>query len=115
MNKLQANNLIDKFAYFPFIGWFVLLILGRDDEFSLHHIKQAFIMALVFAAALIILGTVLTFTRRGEGYLRLVFVILIYLVYLLYFAMCVIGTRAVLRSEKISFPVISKYASKVNI
>ena len=119
MNRAQIDNYLDKCVYFPFVGWFVLLALGRDGEYYLHHIKQALILALTFAAVLIVLGVTLTMTQRGEGYFKLALVILIYLVDLLYLALCIAGTRAVFRSEKIEFPIIgktiNKYAAKINI
>ncbi|MCL1912274.1 MAG: hypothetical protein FWG13_08720 [Leptospirales bacterium] len=103
-----------KIVYLPFVGWFITLIANRgDDDFIVSHIKQSFALALGFTICLIALGFLLTLTRHGI--LKLTFVTIIYLAYLLYFAMSVIGTRAVLRGKKIEFPVIGSYAARLNI
>ena len=42
-------------TYFPFVGWLYPFIAMKNDAFAMHHGKQAFIMAVVFTAAPIIL------------------------------------------------------------
>ena len=112
--KKIAGMAKDKIVYLPFVGWFITLIINHgDDDFIIYHIKQSFALALGFAVYFVAFGILLTLTR--PGILNIVFVIIIYLAYLLYFTMSVIGTHAVLRGKRIKFPVISDYAAKLNI
>ncbi|MDR3237107.1 MAG: hypothetical protein LBT84_01235 [Spirochaetia bacterium] len=113
MNRIK-NIITSRCVYFPFIGWFITLIINHDDELLLHHIKQSFAIALVFTAGLIVLGFMLTLTQR-DGFLRIVLTIIIYLVYLLYFALSAVGTRALFHSERLVFPLIGGRAEKLNI
>ena len=112
--KEIASVAKSKIVYLPFVGWFITLIVNRDsDDFIVSHIKQSFALALGFTAGLIALGFLLVLTRYGI--LKIAFVTIIYIVYLLYFIASVIGTRAVLRGKKIEFPIIGSYAARLNI
>jgi len=112
--KKIADTAKDKIVYLPFVGWLITLTVDRGgDDFIIFHIKQSFAMAFGFTVCLTALGFLLSLMRYGI--LNFVFVITVYVVYLLYFVLSVIGTRAVLRGKKIEFPVIGGYAARLNI
>ena len=109
-----AKDKKDKIVYLPFVGWFITLILNRsDDDFIISHIKQSFALALTFTVCLTALGFLLTLARYRI--LNFALVMIIYLAYLLYFALSIMGTRAILHGKKIEFPVIGSYAVRLNI
>ena len=111
---IAADIAKDKIVYLPFVGWFITIIVNRsNDDFIVYHIKQSFALAFGFAACFIALGFLLSLTHYGI--LNFIFIIIIYAAYLLYFALSIIGTRAVLRGEKVEFPVIGSYAVRLNI
>ena len=112
--KKIAGLLKNRIIYLPFVGWFLALIVYRgDDDFTIHHIKLSFALALTFTVCFIALGFILAFTRYGT--INFVLVMVIYLAYLLYFATFVIGTRAVLHKKRVKFLLVGSYAERLNI
>ena len=109
------NTIVAKLTYLPFVGWMFPMAMIKEEEVLLHHVKQAFLLAFVFAGTLIVLNFVLVMAPRGEGYFRYGLVISIYFLYLLYFILCLVGTGAVLRSRKLNIPLVHNYAERLNI
>jgi|SRR3990172_8861568 hypothetical protein len=103
------------FTYFPFIGWMYPFIFKKGDKFAMHHGKQAFIMALIFTAAPIILTFSAIFVPRSYRVMQLVLVILVYLSHLAYFSLCAWGFIKVKEKKMYNFPIIIRYAKKLDV
>jgi hypothetical protein len=106
-------------SYFPFIGWFIPMIKKKDDDFYMYHAKQGFILALFFTCACTFLYLLQFFISIRAYTLKFIIVLFIYILYAIYIALAVIGTRMIKNMEKKEFPfigaTITKYASKLNI
>lgn len=102
------------FTYFPFIGWTYPFIFRKEDSFAMHHGKQAFVMALAFTALPIVLTFSTVFIPISFRVLKLVVVVLVYLSHLAYFALCAYGFLKVKAAERYDFPVIIRYAQKID-
>ena len=126
--KNFLNNIYTKYiktfdplllSYFPFIGWFIPMIKKKDDDFYMYHARQGFILALFFTCACTFLYLLPFFISIMAYTLKFIIVLFIYILYAIYIALAVIGTRMIKRMEKKEFPIIgvyiTKYASKLNI
>ena len=106
-------------SYFPFIGWFIPMIKKKDDDFYMYHAKQGFILALFFTCVCTFLYLLPFFISTMAYTLKFIITVLIYILYAVYIALAVIGTRMIKKVEKKEFPYIgpyiTKYASKLNI
>ncbi|MBP7735057.1 MAG: DUF4870 domain-containing protein [Spirochaetes bacterium] len=103
------------FTYFPFIGWTYPFIFRKEDSFAMHHGKQAFVMALAFTALPIVLTFSTVFIPISFRVLKLIVVVLVYLSHLAYFALCAYGFMKVKATELYDFPVLIKYAKKIDV
>lgn len=99
-----------KLSYFPFLGWFIPMYLNKD-EFQKYHAKQGFVLAAYFAFASIFLVCFKVFVPERADIIQFVIIILVYLHYIVYFALCYLGTQMILKKEKGEFPYINKYVS----
>jgi hypothetical protein len=106
-------------SYFPFIGWFIPMIKKKDDDFYMYHAKQGFILALFFTCACTFLFLLPFFISTRAYILKFIIVMFIYILYVIYITLAIIGTRMIKNMEKKEFPFIgvyiTKYASKLNI
>ncbi len=106
-------------SYFPFIGWYVPMIMKRDDEFYMYHAKQGFVLAVFFTAVCTFLYFLLFFVSVHADVLKFIIVMVIYLLYVAYIYLAVLGTRMIKENEKKEFPYIGRYVtvytSKLNI
>ena len=106
-------------TYFPFIGWFIPMIQKKDDDFYMYHAKQGFILALFFTCTCTFLYLLPCFISTKAFTLKFIIVLFIYILYAIYIAFAIIGTRMIKNMEKKEFPFIgayvTKYASKLNI
>ena len=106
-------------SYFPFIGWFIPMIMKKDDDFYMHHARQGFILALFFTCACTFLYLLPFFVSIRAYIIKFIIVVLMYILYAIYIALAIIGTRMIIKMEKKDFPfigaTITKYASKLNI
>ncbi|OHD64988.1 MAG: hypothetical protein A2176_04350 [Spirochaetes bacterium RBG_13_51_14] len=102
-------------TYFPFIGWLYPFIFKKDDAFAMHHGKQAFIMALLFTAIPIAITFSAAFIPITWRVIKLIFAILIYLSHLAYFALCAWGLLKVWDRSAYEFPVIMRFAKKLDV
>ena len=107
-NKLYAT-------YLPFIGWLIPFHFNKDDKFAMHHGRQAFLISVSFAAALIFIYFATYLIPVKIKAAKLFLIILIYLIELLYLAIFIIGTRWIIKQEKKSLPFIDKYDHLINI
>jgi uncharacterized membrane protein len=106
-------------TYFPFVGWFIPMIMKKDDDFYMYHAKQGFILALFFTCACTFLFLLPFFISIRAYTLKFIIVLLIYILYAIYIALAIFGTKMIKNMEKKEFPYIgeyiTKYASKLNI
>ena len=103
------------FTYFPFIGWLYPFIFKKNNRFAMHHGRQALIMAIIFTAVPIMLTFSSVFIPRSYRVVQLVFVLLVYLSHLVYFALCAWGFIKVKENKMYDFPVIMRYAKKLDV
>lgn len=121
-NLLQIKSRIDKFisefdplmlSYAPFVGWFIPMIMKKDDEFYMFHAKQAFVLAAyVIASCSLLYYFAHIFLPSWMDILRFILVMIIYVHYILYAAACVMGTMMIKNGEKKDFPYIGKYVAR---
>jgi hypothetical protein len=106
-------------SYFPFIGWFIPMIIRKDDEFYMYHAKQGFVLAVFFTGSCTFLYLLIYFVSVHADILKFIIVMLIYILYIIYFAIFIMGTRMIKNREKKDLPYISpyihKYTSMLNI
>lgn len=103
-----------KLTYFPFIGWFIPMSIKKDDEFYMFHGKQAFVLAAyVIGACVLFYFMAHIFLPSWMDVVRFILVMLIYLHYVVYVVLCIMGTFMINRGEKKVFPYIGKYTSKL--
>lgn len=95
-------------SYFPFVGWFIPMILNKD-EFQKYHAKQGFVLAVYFSMACIFLFCFKVFVPERADIVQLLIVMLIYIHHIVYFTLCFFGTRMIKRGEKGEFPYINQY------
>ena len=103
------------FTYFPFIGWIYPFIFKKNDKLAMHHAKQAFIMAAIFTVVPILLTFSMVIVPISSHVVRFIFVIIIYLSHLSYFALCTHGFLKMKDNNMYKFPIVMKYANKLNI
>ena len=102
-----------KLTYFPFIGWFIPMSIRKDDEFYMFHGKQAFVLAAyVIGACFLLYFLAHIFLPSWMDILRFILVMLIYVHYIAYAVLCVMGTLMIKNGEKKEFPLIGRYTSK---
>lgn len=102
-----------KLSYFPFIGWYIPMIIRKGDDFYTYHAKQGFVLAAYFALACTFLICFNVFIPEKADIIQFFIVMLIYIHYIVYFTLCVLGTKMIKRGEKGEFPYISQYISMV--
>ena len=118
-NLKVADNYIRNFdplklTYFPFIGWFIPMSIKKDDEFYMFHGKQAFVLAAyVIAACFLLYFLAHIFLPSWMDILRFILVMLIYVHYIVYIALCIMGTLMMRKGEMKEFPYIGKYTSRL--
>jgi len=103
------------FTWFPFVGWLYPFIFKKDDEFAMHHAKQAFVAAVFFIALPIVITFSSVFAPVTLRVLKLAFVLLVYLSHLCYFCVCAWGILKIKENVKYDFPVFAKLAGKLNV
>jgi len=95
------------------------MIMKKDDDFYMHHARQGFILALFFTCACTFLYLLPFFVSIRAYIIKFIIVVLMYILYAIYIALAIIGTRMIIKMEKKDFPfigaTITKYASKLNI
>ncbi|HON15003.1 MAG TPA: hypothetical protein PLA51_00845 [Spirochaetota bacterium] len=101
-------------SYFPFIGWFVPMILNRDD-FDKYHAKQGFVLAVFFTFTCSFLYFFKYFVPERADIVQLVVILLIYVLYIIYFTICYLGTKMILRREIGEFAYIDKYVKMLTL
>jgi len=110
-NNYIKNFDLVKLSYFPFIGWFIPMYLNKD-EFQKYHAKQGFILAVYFSLASIFLFCFKVFIPERADIIQFAVVMLIYIHYLVYFALCILGTMMIKKGEKGEFPYINQYVAR---
>ena len=99
-------------SYFPFIGWFIPMLMKKDDEFYMYHAKQSFVLAVFFTASCSFLYFFIYFISVHADIFKFIVVMLIYILYIIYFIIFVMGTKMIRNGEKKEFPYISQYINK---
>ena len=102
-------------TYFPFIGWFYPFIYKKDDAFAMHHAKQAFIMAVFFTAVPVAITFLTVFVPISWRAVKLVSATLVYLSHVSYFFLSVLGYMKIRDAVRYEFPIVSRYAQKLEI
>ena len=102
-------------TYFPFIGWLYPFIAKHEDRFTMHHAKQALVLAIFFTAVPLLLTFSSVFIPISLRVLKLIFVIFIYCSHLFYFALCALGFMKMREKATYDFPVIGKFAKKIAV
>jgi hypothetical protein len=102
-------------TYLPFIGWLIPFHYFKDDDFAMHHGKQAYMTSVAFAAALILIYFSTYFVPVKLKFIKFFLIIMIYILELLYLAIVIVGTRWIIKQEKRSIPYIDKYDHLINI
>jgi len=104
---------LSSLAWFPFIGWFIPVMIKKDDELYMFHARRAFVLAIyVIAACTLLYLLAFIFIPSWMDIVRFIVVIIIYVHYVLYAAICVLGTMMLKKGEKKEFPFIGIYVSK---
>ncbi|OHD67790.1 MAG: hypothetical protein A2W19_13270 [Spirochaetes bacterium RBG_16_49_21] len=102
-------------TWFPFIGWMYPFIFKKGDNFAMHHAKQAFILALFFTAAPIVITFLSAFVPITLRAIKLAFVISVYLSHCAYFCVCAGGFLKIKDKSMYEFPVVMKFADKLDV
>ena len=102
-------------TYLPFIGWMYPFVFKKNDAFLMHHAKQALLMGMVFTGIPIVLTFSSVFIPISQRWVKLLFVILIYVSHLTYFALCAWGVLKIRENSLYAFPLIKKFANKINV
>lgn len=103
------------FTYFPFIGWMYPFLFRKSDRFAMHHGKQALVLAVLFTGVPMVLTFSAVFIPISYRAVRLGFAIAVYFSHLAYFALCAWGFLKVRENDRYEFPVIARYASKIEV
>ncbi len=111
----MQKQYINLLTWFPFIGWMLPIAFNNRDDLALDHGKQAMYTALFAAVFLIIVTFTSLFMPRSSRSMRLAIVILFYLVLMLYFIICGIGTFLIKKERKGNIPFIKGLAEKLDI
>ena len=99
-------------SYFPFIGWFIPMTMKREDEFYMFHAKQGFVLAVFFTGVCTFLYFFLYFIPVHADIFKFLIVMLIYILYIAYTVLAVMGTQMIKKGEKNEFPRIGKYVAQ---
>jgi len=99
-------------SYFPFIGWFIPMTMKKEDEFYMYHAKQGFVLAVFFTGVCTFLYFFLYFIPVHSDIFKFLIVMLIYILYIAYTALAVMGTQMIKNSEIKDFPYFGKYIGK---
>ena len=91
------------------------MALKSSEEKEMRHTVQAFMLAAFFAVVLTALSFLQAFISKESEILRLILVTSIYVVYSLYFVLCITGTVMILKGKVLVFPIVRKYIDKINI
>ena len=106
---------IDLITYFPYFGWMIPLALKKDDTFIIQHVKQGFVLAFFFAALQILLIFSMVFVPNNYRKLKLGIVVCIYVLYGIYFLLCIVGTFKIKNKKGIEFPIVKKFSNKIEL
>jgi len=94
-------------------------MIQNRDEFQKYHARQGFVLAVYFSLACVFLFCLKVFIPERADIVQFSIVMLIYLHYLVYFTLCVLGTLMIRKGEKGEFPLINQYiimfTSKIDI
>lgn len=99
-------------SYFPFIGWFIPMTMKSEDEFYMYHAKQGFVLAVFFTGTCTFLYFFLFFIPVHADIFKFLIVMLIYILYIAYTALAVMGTKMIKNGEIKDFPYVGKYIGK---
>ncbi len=113
--KINFDVFFVWFTYFPFIGWVYPFMFRKNDEFAMHHAKQAFVLAVLFTLLPIVITFTMFIIPVGSRAARFAFVIAVYLSHLFYFFLCAHGLLKMKAKSMYEFPVVTRYAKKLNV
>jgi hypothetical protein len=102
-------------SYVPFVGWLIPLYLKRDSRRCQDHAKQGLLLAAFFTLVILFLSLFSILLPKEWREIRLALVILIYVVYLLYFALCTIGVVWVLLQKELKPSFIRRYSDRLRL
>ncbi|HNX23020.1 MAG TPA: hypothetical protein PKG60_03170 [Spirochaetota bacterium] len=99
-------------SYFPFIGWFIPMTMKSEDEFYMYHAKQGFVLAVFFTGTCTFLYFFLFFIPVHADIFKFLIVMFIYILYIAYTALAVMGTKMIKNGEIKDFPYVGEYIGK---
>ncbi|MBN2161050.1 MAG: hypothetical protein JW807_16805 [Spirochaetes bacterium] len=103
------------FTYFPFVGWMYPFLFKKDDTFAMHHGKQSLVLSILFTAIPVVLTFSAVFIPISLRAIRLAFAIAVYCSHLAYFSVCGWGFFKIMENVRYDFPVIARYAKKIEV
>jgi uncharacterized membrane protein len=106
---------LHRITWFPFIGWYIVLMARRDGDDRSGQVKQAFIAAVLFTAIPVTLYFILQLVSYDWREIRFALVLLIYCSHLLYFVLCGVGTMMMRRGSEFQAPVIGPLAARLQL
>jgi hypothetical protein len=116
LKRLRHSSYFAAAAYIPFVGWLIPLYLKRDDPLCQEHGKTGFLCAIVFTgAALSLFFLDLLFVPRDWRIVRLVVACAVYIVYAVYFPLCLRGIYTALQQKKLEIRTMEKYIKRIEL
>lgn len=102
-------------SYFPLIGWILPLVLNKNNPACQRHIKQGFVISMLFLLIIVFLNFVNIFTPVEWRYFRVGLVIFIYSVNLFYLLFCIVAMRMVLKNRVLNLHFLKKFMDLIHI
>ena len=107
--RIQVLKL-EHFTYLPFVGWWLVAVFKKNDEYAMEHTKKALVFAVFFASALIIFGISFAVVSNQSRLLRMILTIIVYLLDITYIALCIIGTIKIFGKKNSGLSFLDKFA-----
>ena len=102
-------------SYVPLAGWIFPLVMNKNNPTCRHHLKQGFVISMLFIFLSVFLNLVNIFTPSEWRYFRLGLVIFIYFVNLLYLIFSIIAVRIVQKGRDFNIKGLNRFEELIRL
>ncbi|MCX8124444.1 MAG: hypothetical protein N3F66_09805 [Spirochaetes bacterium] len=100
-------------AYIPFIGWLYPLYTFEHDAEVQRHAKRGLLYAMIAIAIALAIFFIIFITPRPWRAVRFILTILLYVNYLVYYAIVTVHIYSIWKKKDFSIPTVENYLEKL--
>ncbi len=109
----HTREILLSVAYVPYIGWLYPLYAYEHDAEVQKHAKRGLLYAVIAVAIALAIFTLLFMMPRPWRLLRFIFTVLLYINYLVYYAIVTVHIYCIWNKKDFSIPKIEFYLEKL--